>query len=1611
MSSRRMGNAERGMRIAAARPGRRRRVVAAALITVCGLAFSSVASAGEIYQSVMQELARHDNRLPGSAGYTASLEHLEKTLRAAGLATHRQTYDTLVPETSECRLTVDGADVTPVYALGPNGAANNTTGGEVLEGPLVYLGQGRLADMAGKPIEGCIAVLDFDSPRMLEVLSQGALAVVFVGDGTETQWEVRRQFIQQSVALPRLFVSKADAEQAGLLSNAPGRTAQVAITTRWKDVQGVNLWAEIAGEAGATFKFDEEESIVLTATYDTFGVIPQLSPSVRMAANCALLADVAARLRENPLKRSVFVVFFGSHYGAQDGARMFYFALRRGKKGELDERVDDYETMLEESEERMKLLAVDNFFEQDSPLLNDLATRVEKRLNARVGTLNYKLQLVREALLPLRRAKTLLPAQEQEMDGLLAEEARIQGLRGELNDMRRQFNDRQITNHVLFADIAAEEVATVKREVRDVRNLIQHNATHRELAARLCAKRIMGHFDIDLADATGEWTLDMESSGSQMFYHSMNMKWAVQKLGDYVKNLVSLAELDASLDGKGAPGDGLFIEPATSLVFPGKFCVPSLRSKAFRVAHAMQVYGYQLVTVADPLNGDELPYRQDVDLEPLVPRLTAFSAALATDPSVSQVCPLAEPTSHKDAVMHFKGEGGLRFLKFARGSETELAGVPDDGVVFCAPRKGEEAPVIAGHSYAAASRMRASGHIFMPVLYNHPLFQPFGYAPDGCLEYFPRGQGWADPRLFYGEGGLLNTPLAPGGFDRVALTLARGETDEVLQGFQYWGDRYSVFYTDEEDFFKVYAKSGLLLLGGSEDTPRGTGVSLNEGPLYAFNTLRQTAHDYLLLNESRLQILRDKNIVNDSLESLHADAAEHWVSAIEARDKDATAKAVAYEAFSAGISSRVAPALRDVTNDMVRAVVLLLLLTLPFAFIMERLFISATSIYHQVLGFVAFFIGSFVLLYLVHPAFQVASSPLIIFLAFVIIMLSGLVIGIVMSKFKKELRAMQGLSTSAHGVASDSSTGLAAVLIGISGMRNRPLKTFLIGLTVILLTFAIVVFASFTPATGVTTEYVGKGDGPNRIELHRFSGLEMPPALYEAVQAMYADEWTVFPREAFFRGPTSQVEGDMLVAYNEQNKQWQRLQGMVGFDPAEMPFNEALANALPGFADYEGDLPPLYLGGRVAEAMGLESGDTVRVDGKAFAYAGAMDVGTLDQLEYLDRSKLMPPDFEASAAEMGQQADGGAAGTEELTNDAFVDTTRFTYCSARSVGITVLGELAELDGPQQPTRLNAITMYAGDGADVETAAEEVAKMFVGPVMAKSAEGAQKFFFSRSLQATGFSVVIVPLLLGGLIIFNSLLGSIVEREKEIFTYSAMGLSPPSVGALFFAESGVYAIMGGMGGYLVSQLVAKLVSVGGEMGLFVPPEMNFSSLSSVLTSFVVMAMVMISTIYPALKAGRSANPGVARKWKMPAPVDGKIDFVFPFTVSADDMGGILAFVGEHFENHGDASIGSFAASDIGLFKVDDRGNLGLRAKVSLAPFDLGVMEDFTMSARLSEIEGIDEIFVQLHKVSGTEGAWLRGNRVFVDDLREQFLLWRSLPVSTVVHYREKSERVAG
>lgn len=1586
------------------------RTVAGCTLLLClGLSPFRV-TAGETYDRVFSELTAYDNRLPGSEGYQESLVAIEAALKDAGLNPKRQYFSTLVPDTKTCVLKIAGRAVEDVYALGPNSHANNTSGGHTLSGPIVWLGEGSLEEMRGKPVEGCIAVLRFDSPNLKTVLSQGALAVVFVGDGSETQWEVRSQFFDLSAEIPRLFVTEKTAKRSDLLDATGDKRAELKVTTVWKDVDAYNIWVQVPGKGVDPEASKAAEAVVLSATYDTFGAIPEQTPGIRKAANCALLAEVLAGLKARPLKRTVVGLFLGSHYAAQEGARNFYFAFEEGM-ALLKKRETGYKEVIQKTVEIVEDLQGNAFFESEHS--RDIAEAIDKNLETKVSDQNFALRKLRTRRRALSMRKERLPSEEQELKQIAEDIERLEGTRKGYNSLRRQVLYRQVTEPDAFRDIADEELAVRERELRELKQLQRANRASIEIVDAFSGGatderwtvRLTGHYGFDFADGHRDWTLDMHGSGAQMFYHSINRKGAEIKIGKFSKHLRTLSELYKKVEAQeDAEGPSLFVEPAVRMEPTERFCVPSTRSVPSRVAQARQIYGYQMLSIGDSLDGDELPYAQKVSLVNLVPWLTAFCEQLAVDPELSQPSPLEKTSHNVPLTWSYRESGGKAYLTYMAGTE-DASGPPENAILVGHARRSTSMPYMLGHSYGAFSRIYASGHVFLPMMNAHMPFWPYGYNEKGSLIQFPGPGNWRPSRLFFGHGGVVAAPIQPGSLDDDRLSFSSGTTDAPIQGFTGHSRGVTSIFAAEKDPLKIISPEGLLVLNNTAAEPKGTGVWPFDPPLYAFDALRQCARDYLNLNASRLKILREKSIVNDSLESLHADAEQHWEEAKAARDGRDVPLAVGHEMMSAGMSARVASPLREVTNDMVRAVVLLLLLILPFAFVMERLFISATSIYNQVMGFAAFFVGSFVLLYLVHPAFSIASSPLVIFLAFIIILLSVIVIALMMSKFKKELKAIQGLSTSAHGVSSESSTALAAVLIGVSGMRNRPLKTFLTALTIILLTFAIVVFASFSPVIGVSESYLGKGDGHNRIELRRSTGLGMPREMLSAYTALYEDGWTLFRREALFAGPGALVDGH-LTLLNEANEKWLVVDGAVAFDPGELAFDEGLADSVSPLKDYEGELPPILLSDASSADLGLAVGDQIKIAGKSFEFAGVFKASVLEQLQYMDGGKYTPPDFERTEAELGPSGET----TADLSRDESVDTSRFTYLSARNIAVTSVGSLRELQREELDLQMNAIMMYAGDSVSVEAAAEEISKVFVGPVMAKGVRGANRFFFSKSLQASGFSVVIVPLLLGGLIIFNSLLGSIVERQKEIFTYSAMGLAPPDVGALFFAESSVYAILGGMGGYLVSQVAAKTVNFMGHMGWFTPPELNFSSLSSVLTIFVVMAMVIISTIYPAIKAGKSANPGVSRKWRMPVPSGDDIEFVFPFTVSAEDMGGILAFIAEHFDNHGDASIGSFASANVRLFKVDESGNLGIRANVSLAPFDLGLMQQFEMHAQASEIEGIDEVVVRISRRSGARGAWLRGNRVFVSELREQFLLWRSLPVETVAHYRAQSAAIA-
>ncbi len=832
------------------------------------------------------------------------------------------------------------------------------------------------------------------------------------------------------------------------------------------------------------------------------------------------------------------------------------------------------------------------------------------------------------------------------------------------------------------------------------------------------------------------------------------------------------------------------------------------------------------------------------------------------------------------------------------------------------------------------------------------------------------------------------------------------------------GNVLSVYAPRGTEKLKLFNPSGMVALGNAEGEDRIVGQGLEIGPFVHWPSTGITASDLSVLNSERLKILKRHRILETSLERLQVEAEDLHKQAVATAPTNVAGQ-VGHNAAAAAVSRRTYPPTLGVLNDLVVAVVLLLLLAIPFAYALERLLVGTPHIYRQIAWFVVFFLITFVVLYTVNPAFRIAATPIVIFLAFGIILLSSLVIVIMTRKLEAEVRRMQGLSTSVH--SSDVSrlgTMMAAVHMGISTMRRRPIRTLLTAVTVVLLTFTILTFASFGSSWGNRRTYTGPMSGPPRLLVRHPLWTRIDEQVPDMLEAFLSGQADVVPRY-WVAQTASEVEAyrtagqrskEILVA-DPAGKHAVGLAAMVGLDLRDV-------EKLPDLREvFIGDVSRLardgvFLTMPVARELGLklqtdsrggvvgvEPGQRVCLDGVDCTLAGVIDRKKITTYRLLEGSNMLPVDYEASGG--GQASTFQQQESASLEDLPEMESAQFIYFGVDRVAIMPAETARRVGG-----RVASFSIYPHQAAEVEKMGNLVATVTGLPTYLGAGGGVYRLFFTSLTEASGWKDLVIPVVLGGLIIFATMLGSVSDREKEIYAFSALGLAPPHVASLFFAEAGVYAVVGGMGGYLLGQIVARALSYVSEtFGVLAVPTMNYSSTNAIATVVVVMCTVLVSTIYPALKASRSANPGIQRHWKIGRPKDDLYDIVFPFTVSSYDITGVVSFLKEHFDNYTDTALGNFATSSAHVFRQGD-DMLGIQAEVALAPFDLGVSQRFALLAQRGEIQGIDEIRILLRRLSGTRGDWQRSNRVFVNELRKQLLIWRSLAPEIMERYRQNT-----
>lgn len=1594
-----------------------------AVLLLIPAAWSAAADDSEtaVYDRVVRELSAIPHRLPGSPEYYESVNKLEAVLRENGIDVHRQVFETSVPEITKNVFRVDGRDV-PLYPLAPCSIALTTTGENEIHADTIYVSKQEL-DAKYTDIEGRIVFVEwgeYDYTKIL--LTEGARAIVFVGNDKATQWDVARNISQYPAQFPFFYIEREDAKKAGLLDKYNPKKphkAVLSVNTVWRSVEGVNLWAEIKSGEQKVFQLNQPEALILGARLDTFGSVPGLVRSDRLTSNLGLLAQTAVNLSRKQLPRSVFLVFYGASYNLYDGLRNFYFpiSIRMRKK---EPTIHDYgKGYREEQADTKKLLAslTENPVVKDE---NDIQFRVRMLLRdaivARDSRLNYMLAdnnlAITKAKERLGGKDAVLSAKEKaalegELNALEAEKKQLTEIKVKVSNLRKYINERSIPAELRefleneFVIPAKERLEIRQRELdADIRRA----DCWEEVAEAFRPYALIGAFFFDFASADQPFALVTRAYESNFFNKTMSTSV-------YTKFFTALEKTLPDLAMQKGPTP-LMPETLNPQIYADSMSGQSLLYLPSPVGLTMKLSGFTMRNIPGDYDMDEIPGRKEFHLAGLLPMLDEFTTVLASGEQFSLYSMIPDSTTLNDFLVYYYKNGtyhGKRFDLLGPDGK-EIAG-PAAGAYFrSAHHFYHRVLPAAGFSCDMFGRVNGAGYLTVPMLSSYRATLTDGFH--GAMLFDDVGRtiyiNGTDPnKLFRCYGGAMVYNYAPLTSNFAApLNFLNARNDGKFKNTQAYervatGDGFS--YIDRNTRAKIYFYQETLMLGSTKENPSGIGVPFTPEFLMNVNPSRMSIESTILLNLQRLEKIHRRNIFNSIIEGYHDQAEQHQIEAENARREGDINLARAHELFGQTVGIRAYRPLKDMIDDLVKSVLILMLLTIPFAFALERLLVGATNIYKQMAWILVFFVGTFLLLFLTHPAFALSQAPLIIFIAFIIIVLSLVVIYVVMNRFKSELLALQGLDTSSHRMNSENSVVLAAILIGVSSMRNRPTKTFLTILTVILLTFTIISFASFDSTGSVRPTYFGDSSGEVRIESFLQNHVDMLQTTLKAVRDMYKKDYDVYERSASYKNPFYILsfypnQQNIITNLRSGKDRVVTLDAVIGFEPEETTRCRKLAELMPKLNLPEtknNPVPGVYISQNTANILDLKVGDTFFLRSMKVRLDGVFDAAKLDAFTYLDNAKVSPPNFEETAKAENKSWHQTAFGMNE-------DTSNYIWSSPDVTLLTDFETAKRINGFR-----NAIILYPkkGRNPDLITDATHIAEISFGIVYSNTANGIYRHFFTQAFTASGLSNLLVPLLLGALIILSSLLGSIADREREIFTFSALGLSPKDVSILFFAESGVYAVIGGLGGYLLSQITTAVLNYLSRLGVLEAPEMNYSSMTTVYTILIVMGIVFLSTIYPAIKAGRSANPEVARKWKMPPPDGDKLLFQFPFTVSSADFGGILVFISEHFRNHADSSLGSFAASNVRITHGKTRLTPGymLSADLTLAPFDLGVAEDFNMYSAPSDIEGIDVITVSIFRLDGSKGAWLRGNRRFVDEIRNQFLLWRSLPVDTVMHYR--------
>ncbi|MCX7803799.1 MAG: FtsX-like permease family protein [Planctomycetota bacterium] len=1551
---------------------------------------------------------------------------------STGLSRGEITFDSPVYIPAPARAILPDGSSIRLYSLLPNMVEPCNLPGGRWEGRLVYAGTGMPGDMNGADMTGSAALMEFNcGNRWLHPVTIGARIVIFIEPEEMVRQEAALKTANAPLAVPRYLAPAADAEKLRAACRGGGGTSiriEQEGRSVWRNAEMRALWVAVPG---TTFP----NEVVHIQTYlDCESVAPEMAPGAQSALNLALLFRLLdGSLRTRPARTLVFSVV-NAHCNALMGEREYcWYAFAPDEllaqekeywEAELDReeairRI--YEDTSDENIERLRTgkdtVAGKSFSSKDP---------VQKRLTSLLNEHRRRLTTIYLRMKDPRigeEEKGKLAAEEKT---IAAEKEWVVRLLGLFRRFGQKVRVKELTAterarlEALFRELAVKAVGNAGLVRRRLDRIVKNSA----IRAALAGKTSVLYVPLDLSfgnDRVG------------FFYQGSDLpdqkKWA-DGLSRFAAHSV---EISRDLCGRIGIADRLEDTMRKKNGLPLECHLGATIPLASSVAHVFRAPGAAMATTEDLRPYEFTPH--DVigrvpgrNVGAIFEFIEKYLPVLAAHPELADWYNKAADPEWESAVgiemrrvdpfattvPEERLENCLALVHVAAGPRATggWTGHVSSQAVLMTDARGEA--VIRGAAVAVS--VPTQGFRYDPDFHRVTNVVDFGRGENRFASTIPRVRGWttrimtAFDCVKYDLVGLYDpatmmpaaeVDVIDAAQESVPMYYAASNVRPVTsrKKIPSGSDGAACVFMEPDVPFKLRFGGGLLLYS---DELKPTGCGILPGRALGPVPFRAVLDSYLLTSD-RQRLLREKDVADRASEEALAEARRLLDGAEAAKAAGDNGRFMALAGEAAGIMYRSYKGTLGTTNDMIKAVVAFMLLVIPFCYFLMELVSPWTTVNARIGMFMGIFAVMVAGLALLHPAFQISRTPLVVIVAFVMLGLALFVSGILCVQFHSEMgRAVEEMQQAESAEPPRWRLGGVAFSVGVNNMRRRRIRTSLTCATVVLVTFTMLSVMSvrqhLEPAMARIKEACPY-DGflymrPGLMEIR--APVELLRANIESGGGRTAGR--VWAQRLDQHG--GYLPYIVRLAGSEKTLQAKVL---LGLEAAEDGFIERMPVVTEPRRWFSADAGAreAMLTRETAAFLGITPdnfrGRKLIIRGVELELIGLLDDDRFAAIRDISGVPLLPfeqtPAMTAQAQAEEKMAEidvsGPPPGGQALQpRHVVVVNAGFALSLTgegawRTIAARYPDSAAAWREANRLIRFHRTRTYVGITSPVER----------GEGLPPIAPGLYAIATSAGTAVGGAARVIVPLVLAATIILNTMLGAVMERRKEVAIYNAIGLNPTHVFVFFLAEAVVFGMIGSVAGYLIAQALGKAITF---FNLLPGLHMNYSSLSVVLVIFIAIGTVLISTAYPAWMATRAAVPSGQARWSLAAPEGDEIRLDFPFSYDGKRVLGACAFLKDYIDQNTEASTGKFLAQD-GAYSMARRADgipiYRIKYRISPIPFDLAVIQDMEIEAYYNERVRRHMIGLRLRRLNGDRSHWIAVNQPFLEGLRKRLLVWRS------------------